>query len=173
MVCSRESKWLWVRVWLGLQWITLYVEGKLKMQGCNLQESGTDLKQPLPFFSCRCSSKTSKCATAERELSSLVLAITRKLKLTVLFPCQSMMAQGKRFMKSKCFACWNWTDLHWFSTFYALKSNIKDLSSLESWMHISHACDVLCDSYCAEKNPKSHQIGTSLSPSTVRSFACV
>lgn len=31
-------------VWLGCQWITLYGERKLKMQGCNLLESGTDLK---------------------------------------------------------------------------------------------------------------------------------
>lgn len=36
-------------VWLGCQWITLYGERKLKMQGCNLLESGTDLKA-LFFF---------------------------------------------------------------------------------------------------------------------------
>lgn len=31
-------------VWLGCQWITLYGERKLKIQGCNLLVSGTDLK---------------------------------------------------------------------------------------------------------------------------------
>lgn len=35
-------------VWLGCQWITLYRERKLKMQGCNLLKSGTDLKAFFP-----------------------------------------------------------------------------------------------------------------------------
>ncbi len=50
-VCSRAQQRLPARVWLGRQWITLYVERKLKMQGCNLQESGTDLTHPILSFS--------------------------------------------------------------------------------------------------------------------------
>lgn len=66
MVCSRAQQRLPARVWLGRQWITLYVERKLKMQGCNLQESGTDLTHPILSFSSRCSSKATKSAAAER-----------------------------------------------------------------------------------------------------------
>lgn len=50
-VCSRAQQSLPAHVWLGRQWITLYVERKLKMQGCNLQESGTDLTHPILSFS--------------------------------------------------------------------------------------------------------------------------
>lgn len=55
------------------------------MQGCNLLESGTDLKAFFFFF---CFSplclKFSKYATAECELSFVVLAITSQAKLPAL-----------------------------------------------------------------------------------------
>lgn len=69
-------------VWLGCQWITLYGERKLKMQGCNLLESGTDLK--AFFFFLPLCLKFSKYATAECELSFVVLSITSQAKLPAL-----------------------------------------------------------------------------------------
>jgi len=53
------------------------------MQGCNLLESGTDLKASFFFFTPLCL-KFSKYATAECELSSVVLIITSQAMLPAL-----------------------------------------------------------------------------------------
>lgn len=54
------------------------------MQGCNLLESGTDLKASFFFFLSLLCLKFSKYATAECELSFVVLVITSQAKLRAL-----------------------------------------------------------------------------------------
>lgn len=133
MVCSRELQWLWLHVWLGHQWITLYVERKLKMQGCNLQESGTDLKPPLLFCLLLLFQGFQMCHIWERTEPTCV-GNNKKVE-AVTFPSMpgcdgtNLWNQNVRHVEVKVIALMYW----------ASKSKLENLSSLYGSMR----CDVL------------------------------